>query len=220
MGDVFPIITGSAKTPQICHTENLTFGNLKHLTDGSITKAKPGFSDGSLAAKVDNDILKDLGPYIVPLTDTTAPCLPNFFAEGRCRAKTWPVGRRQALYYGALGARGIHELRSFIDPETACDNNAYVIISVVQAGLLDLYTVHARKGQKSPEFHMTQLDAFCVHNNPETFRKAARALRNARDWATEIREELITAANGKALDNKMAADEGVPNTNNSTRSTH
>ena len=34
---------------------------------------------------------------------------------------------------------------------------------------------------------------------PETFRQGATALRNARDWAKEKREELIIAANGKAL---------------------
>ncbi len=35
---------------------------------------------------------------------------------------------------------------------------------------------------------------------PDTFRQEAGALRNVRDWAKEKREELITAANGKALD--------------------
>ena len=33
----------------------------------------------------------------------------------------------------------------------------------------------------------------------DTFRQGAGALRNARDWAKEKWEELITAANGKAL---------------------
>lgn len=36
-------------------------------------------------------------------------------------------------------------------------------------------------------------------DNPETFRQGAGALRNARDWAKEKREELINVANGKAL---------------------
>ena len=70
--------------------------------------------------------------------------------------------KRQALYDGALGARGIHELRSYVDPETAYDNNAYTITS----------TYHGGTG----------------------------ALRNARDWAKEKREELMIAANGKVPD--------------------
>lgn len=36
--------------------------------------------------------------------------------------------------------------------------------------------------------------------NPDTFRQGASALRNARDWAKEKREELMIAANGKVSD--------------------
>ena len=36
--------------------------------------------------------------------------------------------------------------------------------------------------------------------NLDTFRQGASALRNARDWAKEKREELIIAVNGKVLD--------------------
>lgn len=44
----FPIIAGTADIPS---KENFLFGNLKHLTDGSITKAKPDFYDGSRPAE-------------------------------------------------------------------------------------------------------------------------------------------------------------------------
>lgn len=54
------------------------------------------------------------------------------------------------------------------------------------------YTRSTINTSKAPIFAMT--------NAPDTFRQGAGALRNARDWAKEKREELITAANGKALD--------------------
>lgn len=80
MSKSFPMIVGSAKTPS---QQNLLFGNLKDLTDGSITKAKPDFYDGSRPADLQHQIRATLGPYIVPSTNTTHPCVPNFFAEGK-----------------------------------------------------------------------------------------------------------------------------------------
>jgi len=46
---------------------------------------------------------------------------------------------------------------------------------------------------------MTQLNGWDMTGNPDTFRQGASALRNARDLTKEKREELIAAANGKAL---------------------
>ncbi len=46
---------------------------------------------------------------------------------------------------------------------------------------------------------MTQLNGWDMTGNPDTFRQGASALRNARDLTKEKREELIAAANSKAL---------------------
>lgn len=198
MSAVFPIIAGSARIP---HSENLLFGNLKHLTDGSITKAKPDFYDGSLPAEINKQVREDLSPYIIPSTNTAAPCLPNFFTEGKGPDGTPEVGRRQALHNGAVGARGIHELRSYVGQETLFDINAYTITSTYHhSGLLTLYTTHPTpsKDTKFPtEYHMTKLRSFIMTDTPESFRQGASALRNARDWAKEKREVLIAAANRK-----------------------
>ena len=114
MSTAFPIIAGSARIP-IPHSENLYFVNLKDLTDGSISKAKPDFYDGSRPIDLHKDIREELGPYIVPSTNTAAPCLPNFFTEGKGPNGNAAICKRQALYDGAMGARGIHEIRSYID---------------------------------------------------------------------------------------------------------
>ena len=113
MSKAFPIIAGTSDIPS---QENLLFGNLKHLTDGSITKAKPDCYDGSRPADLNKQIREELGPYIVPSTNTAAPCLPNFFTEGKGPNGSTAMCKRQALYDGALGARGIHELRLYVDP--------------------------------------------------------------------------------------------------------
>ena len=201
MSKVFPIIAGPADTPS---QENLLFGNLKDLTNGSITKAQPDFYDGSPPADLENCIREDLGQYIIPSTNTAAPCMPNFFMEGKGPNGNTAVCKRQALYDGALGARGIHELRSYMDPQTSYDNNAYTITSTYHggSGTLNIYTTHPTPFESpaiSSEYHMTQLNAFAITGNPEAFRQGASALRNARDWAKEKREEIIATANGKTL---------------------
>ncbi len=127
----FPITTGDAN---ISFQENIPFGNLEDLTDGSITKAKPDFYDGSKPARLHKRVREKLGHYIVPSTNESAPCLPNFFAEGKDPTGSAPVARRQALYDGALAARGVHMLRSYIDPETAFDNKSYTITSTYHGG--------------------------------------------------------------------------------------
>ena len=202
MSKAFPIIAGTADIPS---QENLLFGNLKHLTDGSITKAKPDFYDGSRPADLNKQIREELGPYIVPSTNSAAPCLANFFTEGKGPNGNTAVCKRQALYDGALGARGIHELRSYVDPETAYDNNAYTITSTYHGGSGDLtiYSTHpapSNNPQNPIEYRMTQLRGWKMTDIPETFRQGASALRNARDWAKEKREELMIAANGKVPD--------------------
>ncbi|KAK3171022.1 hypothetical protein OEA41_003106 [Lepraria neglecta] len=202
MSKAFPIIAGTVDIPS---QENLYFGNLKHLTDGSITKAKPDFYDGSRPVELDKHIREELGPYIVPSTNTAAPCLPNFFTEAKGPNGSAPVCKLQAMYDGALGARGVHELRSYVGQETPFDNKAYTITSTYHGGTGDLtiYSTHptpSNDPQNPIEYRITQLRGWKMTDIPETFRQGAGALRNARDWAKEKREELITAANGKVPD--------------------
>lgn len=201
MSKAFPIIAGTAKIPS---QHNLLFGNLKNLTDGSITKAKPDFYDGTRPAEVNKQIRADLGPYIVPSTNTSQPCIPNFFTEGKGENASAAVCKLQALHDGALGARGVHELRSYIDGKTLYDDNAYTITSTYHGdtGDLTIYSMHptSSKDPQNPiEYHMTQLRGWKMTDTPDVFRQGASALRNARDWAQEKRKELIAAANGKVL---------------------
>ena len=201
MSKAFPVITG---TPDISSQENLAFGNLQDLTDGSLAKAKPDLYDGARPADLNKQVRSSLGPYVVPSKNTTAPCVPNFFAEGKGPNGSSAVAKLQVLYDGALGARGIHELRSYIHGETLFDNNTYTISSTYHGdtGDLTIYSSHPTPSDdpRQPiEYRMTQLGGWKMAGDPETFRQGATALRNAREWAQEKRKELIAAANSKAL---------------------
>ena len=91
----FTIIADSAR---ISRSENLYFGNLKDQIHGSITKAKPDFYHGSRPADLYKDIMAELGPYIVPSTNIAAPCLSNFFTEGKGLNGNAVVCKRQAFW--------------------------------------------------------------------------------------------------------------------------
>ena len=175
------------------------------MTDGSITKAKLDCYDGSRPADLNKQIREELGPYIVPSTNTAAPCLPNFFTEGKGPNGNTAVCKRQALYNGALGARRMYKLRSYVNLGTAYDNNAYTITSTYysSSGDLTIYSTYptlSNNPQNLIEYRITQLNGQKITGNLEAFRQGASALRNARDQAKEKREELIIAANGKVPD--------------------
>lgn len=199
MSKTFPIIAGS---PDIPSQENLYFGNLKDLTDGSITKAKPDLYDGARPADLDKSIRRQLSESIEPSSNKSAPLLPNFFLEGKGPDGRAPVNELQALYDGAVGERGMLDLSLYIDPESLQYNVAHTITSTYHGGTGDLtiYSTHAVEStstQRPMEFRMTQLNGWKMTGNADAFRQGATALRNAREWAKEKREELIFAANSK-----------------------
>lgn len=198
ISSILPIFAGTA---DISSQANTQFENLEDLTDGSITAAQPDFWDGSRPEELNQHFREKLGPYIVPSTNTSAPCLPNFFTEVNGRGDFYCVGERQTLYSGALGARGIHELRSYIGQETLYDNKAYTIAIHYKgdADFLEFYSIlpiPSTNSNRKYEFRLTRL-TIMDNGNPDSFRDGATAFRNARDWAKEKREELIAAANSK-----------------------
>ena len=134
----------------------------------------------------------------MPSTSTAASCLPSFFAEGKGFKGLADVCKNQAIYDGALGARGILKLRSYIDPKTAYDNDAYTIISIYHSNrfliMYATYPVKSTNWKHQIEFRMIQLRFFAMTDAPDTFRQGAAAWRNGRDLTKEKREELIAAA--------------------------
>lgn len=207
MKDVFPLITGRSDIP---HSGGFAFKNLKPLTDVKLQHACPESYDGCRPGELDRSVREQLGGYIVPLSNTSVPCLPTFFTECKGPTEPVPVGERQILYAGTLGARGVHQLKSFIDPTTALDNNAYVIsvLYCSATGSLFFYAVRPIPSQNPQlrlplEYPMTLIKHFHLADSPENFREGVTAYRNAREWAQEKRDELVRAANAKARSSSL-----------------
>ena len=195
---VFPIITGG---PDNLSGQDVLFSNLEKLTDGNIPRGKPDYYCGSKPTDLNKNIRDELAGFIIPSTDTTRPCLPNFFLEGKGPNGTIAVCKRQALYDGALGARGIHRLRVFINSNASYDENAYTLSATYCSGTLRIYTHHPTMSNspgREQDYHMTQLKGWDLIGDPDTFAEGIRAFRNARDWAKEQRDGLIAAANTKS----------------------
>ncbi|KAM5439874.1 hypothetical protein MferCBS31731_004285 [Microsporum ferrugineum] len=181
-----------------CVGGDYPFSNLAPLTDGSIAHAKPDHFFGNRPDGLKLAIRKDLKDKIIPTTPSHRPILPNFFLEAKGPNGSLPVCLRQACYDGALAARGMHCLQSYMQ-EPVYDNNAYTITSTYHGGMLKLYTTHLTAPTPEhgggPKYIMTQLKALAMTGDSEAFRKGATAYRNARDWAKEQRDKFIRSAN-------------------------
>ncbi|KAL6717887.1 hypothetical protein ACLMJK_003972 [Lecanora helva] len=109
------------------------------------------------------------------------------------------------MYDGAVREQGMLELSSYVDPGTVRYNIAHTVISTYHGGTEDLtiYSTHANQSnspQHPFEYRMTQLREWKMTNTADTSRQGATAWRNDRDFPKEKREELISAANTKAVD--------------------
>ena len=197
LANAFPLIRGGNNIPSGMNRE---FKNLTPLTDGSLVDAKPDFYDGARRRQLDPRVQKELNSYIIPSKHRKTPVLPNHFTEGKGPGGAEVVAKRQLFYDGALGARAMHNLQSYAQPELY-DNHAYTMSASFQAGTLSLYSHHLTAPAEAggpPAYHMNQIDAFAMTGNPQTFRQGATAYRNARDWAKEQRDEMIAVANRRA----------------------
>ncbi|KAH7131138.1 hypothetical protein EDB81DRAFT_131137 [Dactylonectria macrodidyma] len=179
---------------------DLRFENLYQLTDGTLAPGNPDNYHGSQPEQLHPIIQEELGDYIFPTTQSDLPIVPNFFLHLKCPDGSIEVAQNQALYDGTLGARGIHNLRSYgLSNETMYDNKAYTITATYSDGLLKLYAIHPIYSSISDrtEFIMTQLRAISLFDDLDSLRKGVAVYRNALDWARKQRDEAINQANAR-----------------------
>ncbi|KAK2748574.1 hypothetical protein FQN57_000709 [Myotisia sp. PD_48] len=208
MEDVIPILEGKAATATA--KGGYLFGNLAPLIKSNSNKkeeadakpelaqAKPDRLYGATPEQLERPIRDKLNDQIIPSTQDSLPILPNFFLEAKGPDGAPAVVTRQALYYGALGARGMHALQSYKQKKIIYDNKARTVSSTYIAGTLKLYTHHiipSMKEGRESETIMTQLNGYAMTGNRETFIQGASAYRNLRDWAQEQRDEFIENSN-------------------------
>ncbi|MCJ1449624.1 MAG: hypothetical protein MMC23_010146, partial [Stictis urceolatum] len=196
---VIPIIEGTVSGRS--RSGGVPFNNLDPLTDGTLKPGNPDIFYGARPEQLDRRVRKDLGGQIIPSTQHDLPIAPNFFLAVKGPDGSLAVAERQACYDGALGARGMHSLKSHGQKEPIYNNCAHTITSIYQGGTLKMYTSHPTEPSapgEPPEYHMHQINTWGLTGNPKTFREGAAAYRNARDWAKEQRDTAIAQANEKA----------------------
>ena len=208
---VIPIIEGKSPDNK-CRSGGIPFNNLDSLTDGTLKPGNPDIFYGARPEQLDRKIRKELNGQVVPSTQHDLPIAPNFFLAAKGPDGTLAVAERQACYDGALGARGLHSLRSYGQEEPSYDNRAHTVTSIYQGGQLKMYTSHLTEPSapgERPEYHMHQLGAYAMTNKPSSFREGAAAYRNARDWAKVQRDMAIAQANERVKALPQSADTSI-----------
>lgn len=99
----------------------------------------------------------------------------------------------------------MHSLQNYGADEPFYDGNAYSFTATYHngTGTMQLYATHptAHRGEDEPaEYHMTQIKAFAMTSDGDTYRKGATYYRNARDMASTMRDSFIEKANDLALE--------------------
>ncbi|KAK4551917.1 hypothetical protein LTR86_010818 [Recurvomyces mirabilis] len=101
--------------------------------------------------------------------------------------------QKQAMYDGAVGARGMFHLKNYGNPTLAFDDNAYTFAPshCPGTGTLQLYATRpaptAQSGGKL-QYYIMQLDSYAMTGNSNSFRHGATAYRNGQEWSQQQRD--------------------------------
>ncbi|KXX77155.1 hypothetical protein MMYC01_207569, partial [Madurella mycetomatis] len=204
---VIPIIEGDVGDNK-CVAGEIPFTNLDHLTDGSLVPGNPDRYYGARPEQLDREVRTKLGDRIIPSTQHDLPIAPNFSLAAKGPDGSSAVAQRQASYDVTLGARGMLDLISYGKLEPVYDNKAYAMTCTYHAGTLKMYTGHpippANPGAR-PEYVTTQVKAYALTSDYDTYRQGAAAYRNGRDWAKRQRDEAIKRANERVASIRTGA---------------
>nr|POE93572.1 hypothetical protein CFP56_19584 [Quercus suber] len=192
---VIPVLTGSPNA-RYHSSSDVVFNRLQKF-DPDISSAKPDIYYGAQPSQIEVRVRQELGEYIVPSGQQTRPAAPNYFFEGKSASGRPDVARRQVMYDGALGARGMLQLQNYGHSAIVYDNNAYTICATYSDGHMRMYATHPRQATQAgqTDYYMTQLRSYTMTDTPASFRSGVGAFRNARDWTKEQRDRFIATAN-------------------------
>lgn len=215
---VFPILRGNESD---LYEEDLPFNNLTPLVPG-ISNAKPDIFYGSHTTQLKPQIRSELNQMIIPSKQShhNIPMVPNLFLEAKGPDGSPAVLKRQILHDGSLGARGIHELRSW-GGHPSFDNRAYTISATLHDGVLRLYTTHPSLHENKVVFFTNRVGVYCLEEDPPSLGKGLTAFRNSRAWAREQRAIIIAQANQRhatllhSISNSSSSTGALANTSSS-----
>ncbi|KAH7148314.1 hypothetical protein EDB81DRAFT_841935 [Dactylonectria macrodidyma] len=206
MNSVITCLEGDATENKFI-SGGVRFRNLSDITDGTLGDGTPDQYHGARPEQLHRTIRQELNKSIIPSTRKDLPITPNFFLEAKGPGGTLGVAILQACYYGALGARGIHNLRCYRSlASTAYDNKAYTITVTYVAETLTIYAIHPIRVDERTELIMTRLCAFALNGGLKIFREAATAYRNAIDWAAQQRNLVIRQVNERLFARRAWSD--------------
>jgi len=158
---------------------------------------KPDYYYGAHPDQLPLKVRDDLGDQILPSTDNSRPCVPNFFIEAKGPSGSNAVSLNQACIDGAIGTRGIHELQTYGQQVPTYDNNAYTISATYSAGTLRMYAHHPGQPDgpgTDREYYMNQLNGWFLTGNRKTLLEGMTAFRNCVDWTEAQRNAAIEHA--------------------------
>jgi hypothetical protein len=127
--------------PTLLSADDLSFNNIKVITDGLIPKPQPDYYDGASMEDLDRTVLRALNKYIQPHKDRLYPIVPNFLVQAKSGKGQDDTATQQIMYFGAVGARAMYHLQSYKGSKVF-DNNAYTIVCQVSRKNLEIYTSH------------------------------------------------------------------------------
>lgn len=207
MSRIFPIIRGREA---VASGQGYLFGNMDPLAE-NISRAIPGYFNGSYPENVRGEVRADLKMYIVPSSNDSRPLLPNFFSEVGTNPSMMERRITQVLGYGA---RSMYKIQSYRQGQSVFDGNAYTIGSTYSygknAGILRLYTMHPTGPagpNGEPKYWTNEIMTFAMTKDADAFRNGAAAFRNAQDWAKEQRDTFIELANERVTTGEEVGEE-------------
>ena len=204
--DVIPFIEGDTGDRK-CIARQVPCTNFEHLTDGTLVAASPDIYYGARPEQLHRRIREQLSGRVVPSTQGDLPIAPNFFIEVKGRDGSAAVANRQINYDTAIGERGQDALLAYQQSSFTQRNRAHTLGCTYLDGHLKIYATHMMQPSEpeaQPEYVMTQVKAWALTGDSDTFREGATAYRNARDWAKRQRDQAIQQANEKTKDQGRA----------------
>lgn len=198
---VFSTLIGRLDIP---HGQNISFRNLRHLTEEKFPLPRPDFYDGTQPSTLVCQVPQGLAKFLMPSTNPSAPVLPTFLMIVGAPTTTTQVLKQKAWYGSDFAARAMHQVRSHIPLQPLNDKKAYVISASFEPreALLTLYITHTVLSNNFAlpfEYHTVVCSSWNLGNDAETFRTAVSALRNAREWARDQRDDMTRYLNGMVI---------------------
>ncbi|KAN0070480.1 hypothetical protein V8E54_011349, partial [Elaphomyces granulatus] len=123
---------------------------------------------------------------------------PNFFIEVNERRGLFEVAERQAWYNGVIGARAMHSLYWY-NREPVYDNKIYTLSAVYDSdGWLKVYghsMAQPNGPETRPESYTFIVGSWRMIANKDSYVRGLTVLKNAEEWAKEVRDAAIKGAN-------------------------